>query len=180
MTRQESTIYIKADRINYYAFFSKAYWMDWLLHSEQYCIRCYLLALRREEYYTIHRPVRLLKYFYRRKKNVWGQKLGFFMHAGNFGLGLKIYHYGRIIVHPKARIGQNCTIHGDCCIGSKGTYPDLAPRIGNNVDIGQGAQVLGNICIADGVIIGAGAIVTKSVTEPDVTIAGVPAKIIRK
>ncbi|XJR86936.1 hypothetical protein ACH34I_06070 [Elizabethkingia anophelis] len=48
------------------------------------------------------------------------------------------------------------------------------------MDIGQGAQILGGITIADGVRIGAGSIVTKSVFEENVTIVGVPAKIISK
>ena len=95
-------------------------------------------------------------------------------------IGLKIYHYGSIIVNPKSRIGKNCTIHGNCCIGSKGTFPDDSPVIGNNVDIGQNAQILGGIYIADGVKIGAGAVVTKSVLVPGVTVVGVPARIVEK
>ncbi|NHQ68895.1 serine acetyltransferase, partial [Elizabethkingia miricola] len=66
------------------------------------------------------------------------------------------------------------------CIGSKGILPDDSPIIGDNVDIGQGAQILGGITIADGVRIGAGSIVTKSVFEENVTIVGIPAKIISK
>ena len=52
--------------------------------------------------------------------------------------------------------------------------------IGDNVDIGQNAQILGGITVADGVRIGAGAIVTKSILIPDVTVVGIPAKVIRK
>lgn len=107
-------------------------------------------------------------------------RLGFFINAGCFDIGLKIYHYGSIIVNPKSRIGKNCTIHGNCCIGSKGTFPDDSPVIGNNVDIGQNAQILGGIYIADGVKIGAGAVVTKSVLVPGVTVVGVPARIVEK
>ena len=66
------------------------------------------------------------------------------------------------------------------CIGSKGTFPDDSPVIGNNVDIGQNAQILGGIYIADGVKIGAGAVVTKSVLVPGVTVVGVPARIVEK
>ncbi|WP_205941096.1 serine O-acetyltransferase [Albibacterium indicum] len=157
---------------------SKAYLMDWLLKSEQYWLRLYVRTLRKEEYYTFHQPNKLLKYFYQRRKNILGRKLGFFIASGNFDLGLKIYHYGSIIIHPDAKIGKNCTIHGNCCIGSKGTFPDEAPIIGDNVDIGQGAQVLGGITIANGVKIGAGAIVVKSVTELNVTVVGIPGRVI--
>lgn len=170
--------YLNSDRMDYFPFLSRAYLMDWLLKSEQYWLRWYVRTLRKEEYYTFHQPSKLLKYFYQRRKNILGRKLGFFITSGNFGLGLKIYHYGSIIVHPDAKIGVNCTIHGNCCIGSKGTFPDEAPIIGDNVDIGQGAQILGGITIVDGVKIGAGAIVVHSVTTPNVTVVGVPGRII--
>ena len=49
-----------------------------------------------------------------------------------------------------------------------------------HVDIGQNAQILGGIYIADGVKIGAGAVVTKSVLVPGVTVVGVPARIVEK
>lgn len=171
--------YVEQDRIAYHAFFSKERLLDWLLKSEQYWLRCYLQCLRKEEFYTFIRPNKWLKYYYQRKKNILGSRLGFFIHAGNFGLGLKLYHYGSIIIHPDAKIGKNCTIHGNCCIGSKGTYPAESPVIGDNVDIGQGAQILGGITIADGVRIGAGAIVTESILERGVTVVGIPAKILR-
>ncbi|PRD48307.1 serine acetyltransferase [Sphingobacterium haloxyli] len=170
--------YAYVDGITYLSMFSKNYWVDRWLKTEQYWIRKFVVNLRKEEYYTSIKPYKLLKYYYQRKKNIWGSRLGFFIHAGNFGSGLKIYHYGSVIVHPKAKIGKNCTLHGNCCIGSKGGFPDIPPQIGDNVDIGQGAQILGDITIADGVKIGAGAIVTKSVLEPGVTVVGIPARVI--
>lgn len=172
--------YILSDGIMYYPFLSKNYILDWILRGEGYWIRRYMKALRSEEYYTFIRPNKLLQYYYRRKKNILGSRLGFIIHAGNFGLGLRIYHYGSIIVHPQARIGADCVIHGNCCIGSDGGYPDIPPVIGDNVDIGQGAQILGNITVANGVKIGAGAVVVKSIQEEGVTVVGVPAKIIKK
>jgi serine O-acetyltransferase len=51
-----------------------------------------------------------------------------------------------------------------------------APIIGNNVYIGTGARILGNITIAHNVVIGANSVVTKSITEQGITVAGVPAK----
>lgn len=64
------------------------------------------------------------------------------------------------------------------CIGAK-HYIDDAPIIGNNVDIGFGAILIGKIKIADGIKIGANSVVTKSFLEPNITIAGVPAKKIK-
>ena len=105
--------------------------------------------------------------------------MGFIISAGCFGEGLQIEHYGSIIVNPKARVGKNCKIHGNCCIGSTGGYPDYSPVIGDNVDIGQGAQILGGIRIADNVKIGAGAVVVKDVLTPGVTVVGIPGHIAR-
>jgi Serine acetyltransferase len=136
--------------------------------------------LRKEEYYKSIKPNKLLRYWYFRKKNILGAKLGFFIPAGCFDLGLMISHYGSVIVNPNSRIGRNCVIHGNCCIGNKGGENQDSPIIGDNVDIGQNAQILGGITIANGVKIGAGAIVTKSVTEEGVTVVGIPAKIVNK
>ena len=57
-------------------------------------------------------------------------------------------------------------------------FIDDAPTIGNNVEIGFGAVIIGKI-IADGIKIGANSVVTKSFLEPNITIAGVPAKKIK-
>lgn len=51
-----------------------------------------------------------------------------------------------------------------------------SPTIGDNVFIGPGARIFGEITIADGVVIGANSVITKSFLEPYVTIAGAPAR----
>ena len=155
---------------------NKERFLEWLIRPETYYIRKYLKFLRKEERYTFDKPCRLLAYYYKAKKNRLGSRLGFIISAGCFGEGLKLEHFGSVIVNPKSRIGKNCTIHGNCCIGSKGGYPDDSPVIGDNVDIGQFAQILGGITIADNVRIGAGAVVVKDITTPGVTVTGVPAK----
>lgn len=150
--------------------------LEWLIRPEQFYIREYLRFLRREEKYTYTKPCKLMAFWYKAKKNRLGTKLGFIISAGCFGEGLKLEHYGSVIVNPKSRIGKNCIIHGNCCIGSTGGYPDDSPVIGNNVDIGQNAQILGGITIADGVRIGAGAVVVKDVLTPGATVVGVPGR----
>lgn len=154
--------------------------LEWLIRPEQFYIRKYLRFLRNEEKYTFDKPCKLMAFWFKARKNRLGAKLGFIISAGCFGEGLKLEHYGSVIVNPKSRIGKNCIIHGNCCIGSTGGYPDNSPVIGDNVDIGQNAQILGGITIADNVRIGAGAVVVKDVLKPDTTVVGVPAKIIEK
>ena len=56
--------------------------------------------------------------------------------------------------------------------------PDKVPTIGNGVFIGANAVLFGKITIADGIAIGAGAVVNKSFLEPYVVIAGNPAKVV--
>ena len=61
-------------------------------------------------------------------------------------------------------------------IGLKKQRSDKAPRIGDNVFIGAGAQILGDIEIEDGIVIDANSVVINSFLEPNITIAGVPAR----
>jgi serine O-acetyltransferase len=102
-------------------------------------------------------------------------KLGFVIARNVFGPGLSIAHGGPIIVHSKAVVGENCRIDRCVSIGSI-HYPTPPPRIGNNVFIGPGAVIDGDIEIADGIAIGANSYVNKSFNEPEITIAGCPAK----
>ncbi len=102
------------------------------------------------------------------------QKLGFSIGFNVFGPGLSLAHYGCIVVNEKARVGENCRLHEGVTIGASGS--DKAPRIGNNVFIATGAKVLGNIKIADGVCIGANAVVIKDILEPNITVGGIPAR----
>jgi serine O-acetyltransferase len=102
-------------------------------------------------------------------------KLGFVIARNVFGPGLSIAHGGPIIVHLKAVVGENCRIDRCASIGSI-YYPTAPPIIGNNVFIGPGAVINGDIEIADGIAIGANSYVNKSFKEPGITIAGCPAK----
>lgn len=137
----------------------------------------YIKYLRKSEYYY-NTNNKLLYAFYRYKKNKIGVKIGIEMWENNFDSDLKIYHCGNIVVNRGAKIGKNCKLHGDNCIGNNGVTNDV-PIIGNNVDIGVGAKIIGNVRIADNVIIGAGAVVNKSFLEDGAVVCGVPAKKIR-
>ena len=96
-----------------------------------------------------------------------------------FGPGLRINHYGLLIVKKNEKIGANCDIHQGVNIGQNHARRDV-PTIGDNVWIGPGAKLFGDIHIADGISIGANAVVNKSFTEENITIAGMPAKKIKE
>lgn len=145
-------------------------------------LRRYLRYLRKQEYYlNTARGSKLkgaLAVFYEGKKNRLGMRLGIEIGPNCFGKGLNLYHSGSIIINPAVRAGENCSLHGANCIGNNGALPGV-PTLGNDVDIGYGAVIIGDIVIADGVKIGANAVVNRSVKEAGCTVAGVPAKIVR-
>ena len=103
-------------------------------------------------------------------------KLGYSIPNNVFGPGLSLPHRGNIIVNPHTTIGENCRIHVGVNIGA---HHDKAPRIGNNVYIGPGAIIFGDIEIADNISIGANATVNKSFTEQNTVVAGTPAKVVK-
>lgn len=141
----------------------------------------YLYYLRKQEFYVNCAQESGIKGFiglyYERKKNKLGNKLGIEIGPNCFGKGLSIWHIGSVIVNPAARIGENCTLHGNNCIGNNGKS-QAVPRIGNNVDIGYGAVIIGDIDIADNVIIGANSVVNKSILIPGSVVVGVPGRIV--
>lgn len=95
------------------------------------------------------------------------------------GKGLRFMHYSCIVISAEF-IGENCTIFQGVTIGHSflGKNPGR-PRIGNRVVIFAGAKVIGNISIGDDVIIGANAVVNRSVPSGSVVV-GNPAKIINQ
>ena len=103
-------------------------------------------------------------------------KLGFSIGFNTCGPGLCLEHYGNIVINQNARIGNNCHIIGSVVIGA--TEEHKVPRIGDNVFIGFGAVIIGDITIANDVAIGANAVVTRSIKSSNVSVGGIPAKVI--
>jgi len=91
------------------------------------------------------------------------------------GAGLRIHHFGCIIFHPSTRIGTNCTIYQEVTIGDKGGNGNAAV-IGNNVVIGAGAKIIGEIHVGDNCKIGANSVVTRDVPH-NATVIGNPAVV---
>jgi len=124
-------------------------------------------------------PLMKMVYFFVLKKYYrLSYKLGFTIPINVFGPGLSIAHYGTIIINTGAKIGANCRIHANVNIGTEAGHASLAPVLGDNVYIGPGAKIFGGISISNNVIIGANAVVNKSVIQENVAIGGIPAKII--
>jgi len=95
------------------------------------------------------------------------------------GRNFVIDHFGGVIVSGHARFGDNCRIRNGVVVGLKNVDQPTAPVIGNDVDIGAGAKVLGNIRIGNNVTIGANAVVLSDVPDNCIAI-GIPARIVSK
>jgi serine O-acetyltransferase len=80
-------------------------------------------------------------------------------------------------------IGKNAVIYQGVTLGTKsfetGYNKELRPLLGDNVTIGAGAKILGNITIGDNVTVGANAVVTRSM-KSNVLVMGVPARIVKE
>lgn len=94
------------------------------------------------------------------------------------GPGLSLAHRGPIIVNPASRIGANCRIHSCVNIGTSAGTQSEAPQIGDDVYIGPGAKLFGPIRIADRIAVAAQAVVNRSFETPDITIGGIPARVL--
>lgn len=90
------------------------------------------------------------------------------------GRNFVIDHFGGIVVSGYAKFGDNCRIRNGVVVGLQRVDEPRAPVIGNNVDIGAGAKVLGPISIGNNVAIGANAVVIADVPDNCIA-AGVPA-----
>lgn len=136
------------------------------------------ILLRKCEYYknkkgNFLKKIIFMVMFYRFYR--FRLKLGFTIPLNVFGPGLSIAHYGQITVNGNAKIGKNCRIHEGVTIGATGGS-NKAPILGDNVFIGTGAKIIGDIKIANNVAIGANAVIVKNILEESVTVAGIPAK----
>lgn len=103
------------------------------------------------------------------------------IHPGaKIGPGFFIDHGMGVVIGETAVIGKNVTIYQGVTLGGTGTERGKRhPTIGNNVVVGAGAKVLGNITIGNNVRVGAGSVVVHSVPD-NCTVVGVPAEIVRR
>lgn len=159
-------------------------WFDNISCNQRVYNWKFIKLLRKCEYYRTKtrkskNPLWMALYWIvRTRKNHLGVFIGVEIPEDVFGEGLVIHHNGSIVVNGSSKIGNNCKLHGDNCIGNTGKVDSLTdcPRIGNNVEIGVGAKILGGVIIADNIKIGANAVVTKSFEEEGITLIGIPAR----
>lgn len=97
------------------------------------------------------------------------------------GPELRIHHGQALVVNGLAVIGRRCTLRHSTTIGCvmlPDGSPGPSPTIGDDVDVGANAVILGGIKVNNGVKIGAGAVVVHDVPE-NAVVVGNPAKVIK-
>jgi serine O-acetyltransferase len=93
------------------------------------------------------------------------------------GRRFRIDHFGGIIISGDAVFGDDCVIRNGVTVGLRNTGERGSPIIGNRVDIGAGAKILGSIRIGDDVAIGANAVVLTDVPPRSIAV-GIPARVL--
>jgi serine O-acetyltransferase len=93
------------------------------------------------------------------------------------GRRLRIEHFGGIIISGDAVFGDDCVIRNGVTVGLKHTGHRGSPTLGDRVDIGAGAKILGPIHIGNDVSIGANAVVLTDV-PPNCVAVGIPARVL--
>jgi serine O-acetyltransferase len=122
-----------------------------------------------------------LWWFYKLMHRRCYYKFGFQIPAGTrIGKGLYIAHFGNLVVHVNAVLGDNCNLAHGVTIGqaNRGNRKGC-PIIGNKVWFGVGAVVVGKITIGDNVMIAPNAFVNFDVPSNSIVL-GNPAKVIHK
>lgn len=169
--------FIKADQVYY-----KTSLKSWLLGDQSFYIGQYLKFLRLIEYYKnlekswiryLLLPFYIVVLIFFRK---YSYKLGGFQIGFNTcGPGIKIYHYGFIIINGKAKIGSNFCIQPGCVVGRTEAG---VPIIGDNFYMAPNSSIMGNVHIGDNVTIAQNSVVVKDVPD-NCVVGGNAAKIIK-
>ncbi len=115
-----------------------------------------------------------LKFLARFIMNCTRFRTGIEIHpAASIGKNLFIDHGMGVVIGETSVIGDNCTIYQGATLGGTGKeHSKRHPTLGDNVVVGAGAKVLGNIVIGNNVKIGANSVVLKDVPD-DCTVVGV-------
>ncbi len=107
-------------------------------------------------------------------------KYGIDIHVtAQVGPGLRIAHPGGTVFSPGLVVGKNLTIAQGVIFGwvNRGPHKGTPKKVGDNVYIGPGAKILGNVTIGDNVVIGANTVVIKDIPS-NATVFGVPGRIV--
>jgi len=107
---------------------------------------------------------------------------GLEIHPGaQIGPGLFVDHGAGVVIGETTRIGSNCVLFHNVTLGGTGKHHGKRhPTLGDDVFVGTGATLLGPITVGSNVMIGANSFIVMSDVPSNTTVAGTPAKIIKR
>ena len=107
---------------------------------------------------------------------------GLEIHPGaTIGKGFFVDHGAGLVIGETSEIGDYCVLYHNVTLGGTGKHQGKRhPSFGNNVFVGTGAILLGPIEVGDNVKIGANSFVVMRDIPSNCTVAGTPAKIIKR
>lgn len=151
-------------------------WLSYLFQiSEGAVLHKHTKLLRTTEYH-INAGHRLRASFYHARLMRLQNRYGLHVPVNCFGKGLMISHLYPVLMNSGITVGEYCRIMPGVKITGDDTPEDRTPVLGDHITLGAGCTVFGGIELADGITVGAGAVVNRSFSEPGINIAGVPAR----
>ncbi len=158
---------------------------DWIAHGRDWTKPGFrAVAIQRFGVWKMQLPSRLLRApfsilytaLYRKARNTYGIDLPCTVKLGRRVI---IEHQHSIVVHGYCTIGDDCIIRQGVTLGNRYLDRPLeAPQLGDRVNVGAGAKILGAVTIGKDVNIGANAVVLSNIPDGKTAI-GIPAKIIK-
>ncbi|MGI5950238.1 MAG: serine O-acetyltransferase [Brooklawnia sp.] len=137
----------------------------WISDSELHCLACYRFGEFADDLRSRHRFAGLVMVALHR---IWNRRVTHIdhcdiSHSARIGPGLLLMHRHGVMIGPVV-IGKNCVIHQGVTIGERVAGGDHGvPSIGDDVWIGPGAIITGDITVGDGATISAGTVLSRDV-----------------
>jgi serine O-acetyltransferase len=158
---------------------------DWVAHGKDWtkpgfrAVAIYRFGVWRMtvESKLLRAPLSILyRSLFRHVRNVYGIELPY---SAQLGRRVIFEHQGGIVIHGNAVLGDDCIIRQGVTLGNRYLdRPFEAPCLGQRVNVGAGAKVLGKVMLGDDANIGANAVVLSDVPAGR-TAVGIPAKLLK-
>lgn len=153
----------------------------WLFNPELQCVASFRFGQAARRLYSESRLRGLLPLLV---SSMWRHRVSTIHHTyidrrARIGPGFYIMHRNGIFLGPVS-IGDNCVLHHNVTIGQRVAAGDNGvPTLGDNVWIGPGSTISGDITVGDDVTIAAGTVLSKSVPAGSL-VAGNPGRVIQR
>lgn len=151
----------------------------WLLGSDFHVVACFRAGQAARRLFSQSKLLGIVPML---AAAVWRRRMATIHHVeidrrAKIGPGFYVMHRNGIFIGP-ITIGDNCVLHHNVTIGQRVAAGNQGvPKLGDNVWIGPGATISGDITIGNGVTISAGSVVSKSVPD-GALVAGNPGRVI--